>query len=242
MPALKYTVFVAILLTAFSTNSALARVTIQEAIDDQTCTPEGRPHGVPYGWATCPLMALGNNAEGYDQIIAWGQLYESLEGNPATNSGVELRNLRLYLLSKTTGVWLLVEEGPVKGARYPESFRGQVLPADVIPTADGTQIVTAGDGYNFHFWTAMGRTAIDPADIGGVYAVMEARLVTLDPSQPDDRDTARYVLDIGADYWSEGRINKAVGMGRFKFVTEQWRAFHFSTAPAHTLWSNPPGI
>jgi hypothetical protein len=128
-----------------------------------------------------------------------------------------------------------------EGAAYVEDFAGNVsVPADIRVEPDGTISIRAGGGYNFHFWPETGRVALDPADIGGIFTTVQARLIMDNPARPDDRDHARYLLSVGADYWlrldSEWdyfETNGDVGIGRFRYVTSEWQSFNM------TLWLPP---
>jgi hypothetical protein len=120
---------------------------------------------------------------------------------------------------------------------------------DLRHEADGSVSVTAGGGYNFHFWPTDGRVNIDPSDVGGVFITVEARLIVDDPAKPDDRARARYLLSVGADYWlsrsakwDHFKTNDAVGLGRFKYLRVNWQAFNCATLTARELRRNPPPL
>lgn len=225
--------------------------TMVEIVADMALPHEARPHGVPetYNWAVRPRVGMGNNPGAFRALIAWGQLYEAAEGNPATNTRVHLRDLRTYVLSRRTGTWRLLQSSTgVEGHAYVEDFLNDVnRPADIRPEQDGGVSVMAGGGYNFHFWPPSGRVAINPADIGGLITSIRARLITADSSRPDDRNRARYVLGMGADYWldleadwNQFKTNGDAGIGRFKYVRPEWRTFYMTTLSEAELRQNPP--
>jgi hypothetical protein len=56
------------------------------------------------------------------------------------------------------------------------------------------------EGYNFHFWPAEGRVAMDLTDIQGVWVSIDARLIP-DTGAYDDHCAANFMLSAGADYW-----------------------------------------
>jgi hypothetical protein len=184
--------------------------------------------------------------------LPWGQVYETVAGNPATNTRVQLRNLKLYMLSKKTNKWTyLTGSLAVDGAAYVEDFAGdQSRPADIRIEPDGTVSVKAGGGYNFHFWSKSGRATIKPSDVAGLFATCQARLILHDPAQPDDRATAQYVLSIGADYWknlttgwcADWTCNYDAGIGRFKYVTIEWQAFNMHSLTEATVRNSPPPL
>jgi hypothetical protein len=224
---------------------------ITRIADDMRLPHEGRPHGVPdsFDWSAGPRMGMGNNPGAFKAFIAWGQIYEAAEGNPATNTRVQIRDMRAYILSKADGQWHLVQGSTlVSGAAYREDFSGdESRPADIRSEPDGTISVTAGEGHNFHFWPASGRVSIDPDDIAGVLVTAQTRLVLNDPDGPDDRDRARYVMGVGADYWQsltaqwdQWKTNGDVGIGRFRYVTPEWQTFTMSSLSEDALRQNPP--
>lgn len=227
---------------------------LQTVIDDMRLPHEGRPQGVPdsYDWVRGPTMGRGNHPPAtWRALTAWGQLYEDAKGNPARNTRVEIRRMRTYVLSKRDGKWRRVQSSPgVAGAAYREDFSEDInKKADVRQEPEGGISVTAGGGYNFHFWPSGGRVTIDPRDIGGVFVTVEARLIVGDSREPDDRQRARYLLSVGADYWlsrsakwDHFKTNDAVGLGRFKYVRATWQAFNFTTLSAKQLRRNPPPL
>jgi hypothetical protein len=226
---------------------------VETVIADMTLPHEGHPHGVPasYDWANGPRVGLGNSPGAFRALIAWGQLYEDAAGNPATNTRVAVRDLRAYVLSRATGTWRLVQSSTaVEGSAYREDFVDDVnRSADIRPEPDGGISVTAGGGFNFHFWPTTGRVAIAPDDVGGVFTTVQARLVVGDPTRGDDRAKARYLLDVGADYWKDltadwdhFATNGDVGIGRFKYVRADWQSFNMTSLDADTLRRNPPPL
>jgi hypothetical protein len=214
---------------------------------------EGHPHGVPlsYDFANGPVMEMGNNSSGWRAITAWGVLYEAAEGNPATNTRVNIRNMQTWFLQKSTGKWLLLQNtsAPVGGAYY-EDFSGDYSKqADIRRESDGTISATAGGGFNFHFYPS-DRASIDPNDIGGIVVVLQARLITADPSKPDDRSKARYLCGSGADYYpdltggwpGDSTANPGVAIGKMKYVQSAWRSFAMTTLSEAQLSNNPPPV
>jgi Ricin-type beta-trefoil lectin domain-like len=227
--------------------------TLQTLIDDMTLLHEARPHGVPeeINWAKGPRVGMGNNPGTFRALTAWGQLYESIDGNPASNTRVQISDIQTYVLSKADGTWRQVQKNQsVEGAAYVEDFAGDAnKPADLRLESSGGISVKAGGGYNFHFWPPDSRATIEPSDIGGVWTTVRARLIQDDPSKPDDRGQARYVLSMGADYWLDGeakwdqwKTNGDVGIGRFKYVKEAWQSFNMTSLSADQLRLTPPPL
>lgn len=169
----------------------------------------------------------------------------------AVNTRVNLRAQQTYVLSKSTGTWTLLQSTSTPdGAAYLEDFAGDISkPADVRYESDGTISVTAGNGYNFHFYPDL-RGSIDPNDIGGIVTIFEARLIVDNPALPDDRSIARYLASSGADYWPNltggmpagQTVEPAVANGKMKYVQSSWRSFAMTTMTEAELASNPPPL
>lgn len=249
-------------------NQSLEPNSIENIVNDMTLPNEGMPHGVPsyWDWAVGPVIHAGNHPlTSLTALASWGVLYEDAAGSPAKNTRVQLRGIQSYRLSKQDKKWHLLQNSvTVEGYAYAEDFTGdQHKDADIRSEGDGTISVTAGGGYNFHFWVPYPnhRVSIDPNDIAGVFTTVQARLIVGDPNQPDDRASARYLLGMGADYWTDketgwaqgkgsddqceewikgGGKNCGVANGRLKYVTDKWQSFNMITIEANEIRQNPP--
>lgn len=239
----------------FSANTQTSETinSLETIIYDMKPPHEARPRGVPsnYNWTFGPRIGRGNNSQGFKAMIAWGQLYEAEEGNTATNTRVQIRDIQAYILSKKDGKWRSFESSKlIAGSAYREDYAGDVSQAaDIRYEQDGSISVKAGNGYNFHFWSANGRAEIEPGDIGGVLTTVQARLVIDDPQKPDDRNQARYLLSMGGDYWlnltakwDNWKTNGDIGIGKFKYVEQEWQAFNMTTLSPDEIYQNPPPI
>ncbi len=226
---------------------------VELLIYDMSGSHEGRPSGVPegYDWATGPRLGMGNDSGDWNQIAAWGHLYEDAAGNPATNTRVHIKDIQTYILSKQDGNWYRVQDSKaVEGAAWRTDYINNVnKPADIRNEREGTISVTAGDGYNFHFWSPEHRVPINPDDIAGVVTTVQARLIVEDPQLRDDRSEARYLLGMGADYWADPSVkfddfktNADVGIGKFKYVTSNWQHFTMTTLSPEEIRQTPPPI
>lgn len=228
---------------------------VETIVYDMTPSHEGKPRGVPsnYNWASAPRVGMGKNAQGFKAMTAWGQLYEAAEGNPATNTRVQIKDIQAYILSKSDNKWYSFQNSKlIAGAGYREDYAGDISkPADIRYEQDGTISVKAGKGYNFHFWGAgaNGRVQIDPNNINGVFTTVQARLVIDNPQKPDDRTQARYLLSMGGDYWvnltakwEQWKTNADIGIGKFKYLDKDWQAFNMITLSPEEVRRNPPPI
>jgi hypothetical protein len=227
--------------------------TIATIVNDMKLPHEATPNGVPYyySWLKGPRINMGNNPKKFTAITAWGQLYVQDKGNPATNTRVQIRNTKTYMLSKRDKKWYLLQASTnVEGAAYLEDYSGnKSKPANIRNEKDGSISVIAGNGYNFHFWPKNGRANINSNDVGGVFTTVQARLIIDNPKKPNDNQKARYLLNVGGDYWQNlnalwdnFKTNGEVGMGRFKFVSTQWQAFNMTTVSPDEILRNPPPV
>ncbi|WP_341531898.1 hypothetical protein [Nostoc sp. UHCC 0302] len=183
-------------------------------------------------------------------MMAWGQLYEAAEGNTAANTRVQIKNIQAYMLSKKEKKWYCLQSSTaVEGAAYREDFtENQSQTADIRYEQDGSISVKAGNGYNFHFWCPGDRVTIDPCDVAGIFTTVQARLVLDNTEGEDDRSKALYLLSMGGDYWldlaskwSECTVDD-IAIGKFKYVTEEWKSFNMSTLTSDQICQNPPPL
>lgn len=229
--------------------------TAQTLREDMSLCGEAIPHGVPwyFEWRDCPRLSYGNNPQHLTAMIPWGQLYETEAGNTATNTRVHIRDLQACYLSKSDGQWhAWTGSRDVEGAYFAEDFTNNaaIPAADFRHEPDGGISVRLIPGYNFHFWSTAGRVLIDTNDIAAAWASCEARLILHDPAAPDDRAAAQYILSTGSDYWLDLAAqwdpswlnNGDIGIGRFKFVRPQWRAFNMHSMSEDQLNNQPPPL
>ncbi|NJK97626.1 MAG: hypothetical protein HC905_24400 [Bacteroidales bacterium] len=227
------------------------QTTIDEIINDMILPHEGLPHGVPFtvDWSQNPRKGATEPGEGWTAAIAWGQVYEWSEGSLSSQYSHPIKDLEMYYLSKTDYKWVFIIKIPLKvsGANYVEDFAGDVnKPADIRTESDGSISTTCGDGYNFHFWPSTGRFTI-PNDIAGCFVTVKARLILDDINGIDDRDKAKYLMSVGGDWWlsltapwDNWKTNWDIGIGRFRFITPEWKSFNMYSVPEDTMRNNPP--
>lgn len=250
-------IFCVVLLFIFN-NSGLIQEnqkinSVQNIIDDMKLCGEGIPHGVPdrARWKNCPRIGRGNNPKNFKAVIPWGQVYQSAtEPSLSINTRVNIRNINIWYLSLSTHKWILWTGSiDVQGAHYVEDFVDDVhIPVDSYRNeSDGSMSVKMIPNYNFHFWSKSGRVPIDSSDVKAVWSYCEARLIPDDETLPDDRDKASYLLSMGADYWlslnnrwNGVNSNGDIGIGRFKKITNEWKAYNMHTMDENTIQNNPP--
>jgi hypothetical protein len=219
---------------------------------------DAKPDGVPsyYSWYTSAAQPGWGNSPRTDwnAVTAWGQVYavEGWRPQQAPNTRVQIKDNQLWILSKSTGKWTQTQLSGVQGGAFASDFGNNG--ATGVTTKDesangGGLSVTAGNGYNYHFWPGA-RAVMNPTDIGGVYSVFQGRLILDNPNGSDDRSQAKYIASGGADYWrsvdapfaNDWSNNGGVGGGRFKTVTNTWQSYSFATLTPEQLLGNPPPI
>ncbi|MDO4905711.1 MAG: hypothetical protein Q4A16_09220 [Lautropia sp.] len=269
-----------------STSASSSRTinSVQTIIDDMRLANDSKLAGVnqSYGWAKGPgHVVMGNNPRGsntpsywspyntayksdayWKAVIPWVVVFDG-EGNQATNTRVQMRNLKLYIKRKSTNKWDKLVDERVSGANYPKSLQGDnVTTPDLRYETDGTRSVLPSGGNNlFHGWGNIAN--LDGWDVQAVFVTMQARLVVNDTSKPDDRSKARYLIHIGGDYYPETwtRVSHlapsyyfpGIGLSRAKFVTNEWQSYNFAnldiavqepggSITTQELRSNPPPL
>ncbi len=229
--------------------SGSAESLAQQIASDMSGSNEGEPHGVPLGWFQASLVD-GNTLQGA-AIEAWGGLYVGPNGNPATNTLVNVKDFSALVLSKSTGKWTaynLSASDNIDGGYYSETF--SVDYGTSIPfrhESDGSLSFDTASGEVAHFYGPWPRISESSSDFGGLVVTLDARLILNNPSGVDDRAIASYVLAVGADPYpsttSPGiENNPGIGMGKFKYVQTAWRSFSMSTLSQAELAANPPPV
>ena len=211
---------------------------------------EGHPHGVPSTWDfySGPFTQMGNNPAGNSAIEMWGAVYVDASGNPATNTRVNIRGCQAWWLRASSGQWIKgADTSTPDVGSYAEDFSADYGAADVVSLPDGSISVTAGNGHMTHFYAPYPRIQIDPQDFGGVVSICQMRLVLADPNGPDDRGIARFLGEVGADYYPSTtgpgiQNNPGIAGGKFKYVQSGWRSFAMTTLSQSDLAANPPPI
>jgi hypothetical protein len=207
---------------------------------DMRLPSEAVPHGITYPFAFHPRF--GGSPGSYTALMAWGQLYECVSGNPQGAARVEIRDIEGFVKSRGTGSWRRVQQSTgTGGSAFAENFVNNVSKApDAYPAAGGGVSARAGGGFNYHFWPTGGRATIDPGDVAAVAATVRARLA---PGTFSSSGAAPcYVISAGADYWktatagwNQFATNKDAGIGRFKRVDANWRLYTMSTTSSGNL-------
>ena len=235
---------------------------VDTLIDDMRLMNDVQLAGVPSsnGWARGPgHVIMGNDPRGtntpswwvvnnayyksgayWNAILPWFVIFDGV-GNDASNTRVQVRNMKLYMKSKSSGTWKLLEATTgVGGELYPKTLTGTNTSAPNTRTeSDGsTSILPPGGNLVFHGWSA-GFSTIDGSDVAAVFLTVQARLVKDNEAGEDDRGRAKYLIHVGGDYYPNTSTRASdlapayyfpgIGLSRAKLVTGNWQAFSFST-------------
>jgi hypothetical protein len=228
---------------------------IQAIVSDMDKPHEAKMSGVPdtFDWAEKPRAGYGNNPPAnFRAFTAWGVINEAAQGSTAINSRVEICNMMAFFRSKSSGKWKLVQYSKdVDGGPFPEDFattNDEVVTKKIRNEKNGCISVKMQQGYNFHFWPKLGRVALDPKDLGGVFTVFWARLIPDNPNFNDDRLSAKYLGYASGDYWlsmeaqHDGSFTNVgdIGIPRARYITNDSRMYAMTTLSKDELIKNPP--
>ncbi|MFI5240708.1 MAG: dockerin type I domain-containing protein [Candidatus Saccharimonadia bacterium] len=253
-----------ILASNWGTVAPVTLNSVARILYDMIAPHEGVLHGVPlsYSWASTPTVGNPTPPTGMGAITAWGQIYADATTTEPANVRVEMKNMETYLWSNSAQKWNRVQSTvTIQGAHYVEDFVGNVsIAADARTEADGGISTTMVSGYNFHFYPPSRATVPNPSDVGAVFTTYQARLILDNPAGANNLAQAKYLANVGADWWvnttigfGTGNNNPGVGQGRFTYLTSNWQAENFYTggptasglagawAPTQ-LQANPPPL
>lgn len=225
--------------------------TAGKLVGDMQGVNEGTPNGVPdnYGFKYGPIISDGNNNNGQDAVETWGTLYVDAAGNPAVNTRVNVRGGLMYWLRASTGKWNLgMATNAFDGNYYSEDFVTSYPDKLNFRTEpDGTLSFNTTAGRVAHWYAPWPRILFDPYDYAGVIVLYQARLIIDDPTGPDDRSIAKFLVNAGGDYYPGATTpgienNPGIGGSKFKYVEIDWRFWCMTTVTLQTLQLYPPPI
>jgi len=210
-------------------------LTVAKIISDMQSPSELLPKNATlagHDWARNPKMtqyaptgaAIPNWFE-YEKpaLMKYGTVwYVLMEGqnNTSTNTRVQVKNLRMYFLSNQTKTWTLFD---FAAAPWTDMWTAPFNETNTKNT--GTLLRPVGA--DFYHGYGSKKPLTNPTDIRATFVAMEFRLVKTDASKPDDTAAARYVLDVGGDFWPDTTIKwpyaPGIGNGRMLQATTSWR-------------------
>jgi hypothetical protein len=235
--------------------------TVDTIVDDMKLMNDTALAGIPsnYGWAQGPgYLMMGNTPRGtntpswwqvdnqryksgawWNAILPWIVIFDGV-GNQASNTRVQVRDMKIYMKSKNSGAWKLLDHSVgVSGENYPKSLQGDnvTTPASRTESDGSTSILPPGGNLVFHGWGSF--SDIDGSDVAAIFMTLQARLVKDDANRQDDRGAARYLIHVGGDYYPDRSTRVSdlgpayyfpgIGTSRSKLVSNDWQAFNFAT-------------
>jgi len=197
----------------------------------QGATPKGThvPRWISSNWPS------NYNYGWWNYILPWFVQFEGYD-NQAYNTRIQIRNLKLWIQYKSTNAWKL-QSNPSqfggqfcrKGGNYQNCYGGN----NVRYESSGGLSFKPNGSNDFHGWFGNRSQYINGWDIKAVMVTFQSRLIVDNPSNGDDRARARYLLNIGADYYptSSGTPGylPSVGMSRAKMLKTYWQPYTMMT-------------
>ena len=177
-------------------------------------------------YAPRPGADNGKKPASWKALGIWATIYQQDSHELSKNTGIEFKNMKLYGYSKRLG-WRLIEHANPTGSFYDENFTNDSsknFTSNFFNSKDTktskVKLDTKTKGFNYHpFGEQNDLTEIDMLDIEYVFSRMDIRLVTWDTTLPSDIDDAKYVANIGADWWVEKEVTgKKIGQVIVMFV------------------------
>lgn len=232
---------------------------------DMSLNGEALPWNMPtnYNWYVHNNLAAENlnglkgvpggvYPNGAPDVFPWLVIF-SYGGNVATtNTRVQVRNVYIYWYSKSRGIWILAT-GANRAAGYYDTYNTNSnavrlsTGSDTLASTLRNESTANGGGTSFKLshsyciqaWCNAGIGAFTASDCGGFFSYCEARLVVDNSGLTDDRSSANMMICPGADYKSPtapgGIPVGGICAGRFKKVTNSWKAFNtYAVAPGVT--------
>jgi hypothetical protein len=222
--------------------TAASGSSIDQVIADMSSPSEAMVIDPRYDWQYNPKVTMyaprgdaipswwtGNRPTWTSAVLSWFTAFEA-QGNKATNTRVQLKDLRFYVLSESTRKWTQVDMSAAPDLnlwKYPFDYAAPASGSGVRKESVGG--ISVKPKYpNFHHGWGNAKS-INPQDVRAVFATIDFRLGIDDAAKADDRAAAKYVVDVGADYYPDMQLKwslnyaPGVGNGRMLLATSDWR-------------------
>lgn len=195
------------------------------------------------GQAGCP------GAVQFRALGAWANVYRVKNSGFSANTGVEMRNIKVY--GWYNGQWEKVQDLPVpNGNFYAESFSGDSNQyfSDSIKTTSTSKTIILRETNKVNGENCMYHPFSDIKNFDTkyeyVYTCIDLRKVKWNESGTDDRDSSHYCASCGGDWWlaegltfdSSWQHNKGIAQPKIIEITKEWRRFSMTTVPQN--WTN----
>ena len=199
-------------------------------------------------WKHAPRYGAdhGRKPSGWTAIGAWATIYSQEGFRRAENTGIEFKNRRIWGYTEQTG-WKLIEWANPVGSFYDKDFKNDYHKDFPLcfrnnPSNKTTQIKLDGTNKGFNYHPFSSQNDLIPAGLENltyVISTMDIRLIVWDKNKESDIDNAKYVANIGADYWSKkGAVwqpdwstNRDVCVGQFRTITKKWKTLYRTNIP-----------
>lgn len=182
-----------------------------------------------------PCQTMGNRAHGdassaywnpvdptlksvfWNVLIPWGVIFTEADGvtnaniNQARNTRVIVRNVKCWM-RRTNGWQQMSNDNAPGGDSFDNTALGLPRTATMRPEDGGTAVLPDPSGQLIWHYYPTAVSIPDPWNVTGVMTTCEARLAVDNPALPDDRNVARYLMQIGAD-WYPGYDSSGVLIG-----------------------------
>ena len=225
---------------------------------------EALPSGVKDTWATQSRWenqqrptAIAHNcgqsgcpgAVAFRALGAWANVYRVKDKGFSTNTGVEMRNIKVY--GWYNGQWEKVQDLAVPdGNFYAESFSGDsnTYFSDSIKTTSTSKTIILREANKINGENCMYHPFSNIKNFDTkyeyVYTCIDLRKVKWNESGTDDRDSSHYCASCGGDWWlaegltfdSSWQHNKGIAQPKIIEITKEWRRFSMTTVPQN--WTN----
>ena len=209
-------------------------------------------------WKYAPRAGSGNGTKpaGWKGVGVWATIYLQEGQQPVSNTGIEFQNMKIWAYTETLG-WKLLEHANPTGSFYDENFSNDAhasFISNYINYGEEKRTRIKLDystvGYNYHpfgsqidlveagFLNEDG--SVKNGDTLYILSEMDIRLCVWNSALPSDLDDAKYVANIGADWWREKGLswtpdwnsNKDVCVGQFRTITKDWKKLYMTNVPS----------
>ncbi|MCI5745950.1 MAG: BMP family ABC transporter substrate-binding protein [Erysipelotrichaceae bacterium] len=204
--------------------------------------------GEQNNWKYAPRYGADNGMKPKDwtAVGAWATIYAQYGFARVKNTGVEFKNMRIWGYSEKTG-WKLIEWANPIGSFYDENFIDDYhkeFPNNFFndPNTKTTRIKldNSNIGFNYHpFSSQNDLAAIGLSDLTYIVTTMDIRLVTWDSTKPNDMSKAKYVANIGGDWWAykgatwkpDWSANRDICVSQYRIITPNWKTLYMTNVP-----------
>lgn len=204
--------------------------------------------GEQNNWKHAPRFGADNGMKpaSWTAVGAWATIYAQ-EGFPrAKNTGIEFKNMRIWGYSEKLG-WKLIEWANPVGSFYDEDFVDdyhQDFPSncfnDEKTKTTKIKLDNTNIGFNYHPFSSQNDLAsIGLSDLKYIVSTMDIRLVVWDSNRPNDIQKAKYVANIGGDWWAykgatwkpDWSANRDICVAQFRTITPNWKTLYMTNVP-----------